>query len=337
MKLSLRGRITSVSLLVLACFAAVAAVSWRRSNQTIAYLENVGRLSAGMRALNDRIHGSMDTATVNALVARREAGRVIMARWNQELADVARKTHLTVEVMVILTVLVGAAGAVLIFRELRAREQAERAREAQRVLLRDAHNELADLYDYAPCGYHSTGPDGLILRMNDTELRWLGYTREEVVGRMHITDLLTPATRAEFPETFRRFRERGELRDIQTEYVRKDGTLLPVLVSATALRDADGKLVLTRTVVTDITDLWHTRMELEAVVGELEQAMASIRTLKGLLPMCSVCHKVRDDSGYWERIEKYVSEHTEAQVSHGVCPTCFPTLYPDVELEEAID
>lgn len=61
----------------------------------------------------------------------------------------------------------------------------------------------------------------------------------------------------------------------------------------------------------------------------LEQALAQVKTLRGLLPICSNCKRIRDDEGFWTRVESYVSEHTEAVFSHGLCPECVRALYPE--------
>jgi len=55
-----------------------------------------------------------------------------------------------------------------------------------------------------------------------------------------------------------------------------------------------------------------------------------VKTLSGMLPICAACKKVRDDSGYWNQIETYVRDHSDAQFSHGICPDCAKTLYPDI-------
>ncbi len=114
--------------------------------------------------------------------------------------------------------------------------------------------EVADLYNNAPCGYHSVDADGNILAMNDTELAWLGYRREEVVGRRRITDLLAPSSRVLFGERFEAFKAIGEAHDIDYELLRRDGTTLPVSVSSTVQRDAAGRVVLIRTTVFDTSE-----------------------------------------------------------------------------------
>jgi hypothetical protein len=69
--------------------------------------------------------------------------------------------------------------------------------------------------------------------------------------------------------------------------------------------------------------------ELEAKNLKLAEAMASIRTLKGLVPICAACKKIRDDAGFWHHVETYVHDHTEAEFSHGLCPDCIPKYFPN--------
>jgi len=114
--------------------------------------------------------------------------------------------------------------------------------------------ELDDIYNRAPCGYHSLGPDGTYLRVNDTELSWLGYSREEVVGRKKFSDLVTPAGVKTFRDAFPAFKERGWVRDLEFDMVRKDGSILPILVSATAVNDERGLYLLSRSTIYDMTD-----------------------------------------------------------------------------------
>jgi len=61
-------------------------------------------------------------------------------------------------------------------------------------------------------------------------------------------------------------------------------------------------------------------------VVELEEALASVKTLQGLLPICSYCKKIRTDGNYWQQVEAYISEHSSATFSHGICPACYETL-----------
>ena len=65
---------------------------------------------------------------------------------------------------------------------------------------------------------------------------------------------------------------------------------------------------------------------------ELQKALSEVKTLRGFLPICSSCKKIRDDTGYWNQIEAYIHKHTEAQFSHGICPDCAEKLYPDLKI-----
>ena len=67
-------------------------------------------------------------------------------------------------------------------------------------------------------------------------------------------------------------------------------------------------------------------------VSELKKALAEVKTLSGMLPICANCKKIRDDKDYWNRIEIYIGKHSEAEFSHGICPECTKELYPEFEL-----
>ena len=75
-------------------------------------------------------------------------------------------------------------------------------------------------------------------------------------------------------------------------------------------------------------------VELQAALAdrmrELQTALEKIKTLSGLIPICCNCKGIRDDKGYWNCIEKYILEHTDAELTHGICPDCMKKLYPDV-------
>ncbi|MGH9394077.1 MAG: PAS domain S-box protein, partial [Terriglobales bacterium] len=113
--------------------------------------------------------------------------------------------------------------------------------------------EISDLYHHAPCGYHSLDAEGKFVKINDTELAWLGYKREEVIGVMGFGDLLVPASRAQFERHFPQVQGNGAVPELEVEMLRKDGSILPAVVSATAIRDSTGKFLRTRSTLFDTT------------------------------------------------------------------------------------
>lgn len=130
--------------------------------------------------------------------------------------------------------------------------------------------EIEDLYQNAPCGYHSLNADGLIVRINDTELHWLGYTRDEVVNRLHASQLLNEESRRAFQTNFTQFKTSGELKDLQLEMVRKDGSTLPVNLTASVVTDQKGNYLYSRTTVFDMTDIRRLEMERSAQASHLQ-------------------------------------------------------------------
>ncbi len=117
-------------------------------------------------------------------------------------------------------------------------------------------DRVRDLYDKAPCGYHSLDRDGIFVEINDTELQWLGYSRDEVIGKLRFTDLLTDEGRRKFRENFEKFKEQGYMRDLEYELVRKGGTKMSALVSASLVRDPDGSYLMSRATLYDVTE-WN--------------------------------------------------------------------------------
>lgn len=111
--------------------------------------------------------------------------------------------------------------------------------------------EVRDLYDNAPCGYHSVAPDTTIIRINSTELRWLGYIREEVVGKLSIKDIVSEQSVAIFAENFPLFIKNGQLRNLEFDMKRKDGTIFPVLLNSTAIYNNRGEFVSSRSIIVD--------------------------------------------------------------------------------------
>jgi HAMP domain-containing protein len=80
---------------------------------------------------------------------------------------------------------------------------------------------------------------------------------------------------------------------------------------------------LNKIAATELTERKRAEELLEEERRRLQQALDEVRTLRGIVPICSYCKKIRDDEGYWKQVEQYVSEHTEAKFSHGICPACF--------------
>jgi PAS domain S-box-containing protein len=176
----------------------------------------------------------------------------------------------------------------------RSAEQALRASEArigmQAKELSKANNalrvyadELAELYNQAPCGYHSLDKNGVFVRINDTELKMLGYSREQVLGKKSFADLLTATSLKTFVENFPQLQQRGWVRDLELQMLRSDGTILSVSLSATAIADGEGNYQSSRYIVIDISDRALAENNLKQSEHKFHAIFDSTFQLMGLL------------------------------------------------------
>ncbi|NUM46414.1 MAG: PAS domain S-box protein, partial [Anaerolineales bacterium] len=140
----------------------------------------------------------------------------------------------------------------------------------QRVQQRTA--EVQDLYENSPIGYHSLDPHGIIIRINQTHLDWLGYTREEMLGHAFTAFLPPPGVHL-FQQVYPPFMQNGSMRDVEFDLLRKDGTIISVLISATGIYDEQGRFIMSRTTVFDNTERKLTNEALRQANLELERSM----------------------------------------------------------------
>ena len=120
----------------------------------------------------------------------------------------------------------------------------------------------------------------------------------------------------------------AERRQITRE-VDDDHIGIPLLVTCSPFYEASGRLIGTVHVSRDISEQKRSLEAREELIAELQEALSRVMLLSGLLPICAACKKIRDDQGYWQQIEGYIRDHSEAEFSHGICPDCRKELYPD--------
>jgi integral membrane sensor domain MASE1 len=120
--------------------------------------------------------------------------------------------------------------------------------------------------------------------------------------------------------------------------VQGNGPLTPLGPDDVLLRAHGGILAATSSVLllaSIVSERKRIARERDALVTELQQALAEIKTLRGFIPLCAWCHKVRDDAGFWQEIEHYLDERTDATISHGICPACVEKQTREIEAHEA--
>ncbi len=168
--------------------------------------------------------------------------------------------------------------------------------------------------------------DRRFVEVNSAFLRVLGYSPDEVIGKTsaELGLFVNPYHQQQVAATLNEY---GRIHELELQVKTKNGAIRDGLFSAEIIESQGKRYFLT--VMIDITDRKRAENELEKNVQELLLAMAEIKTLRGILPICANCKKIRDDRGYWEQVELYVSNHTEAKFSHAICPECMKKLYPE--------
>lgn len=157
----------------------------------------------------------------------------------------------------------------MIHYNMRARAQAEEK-------LQQALAEIGDLYNNAPCGYHSLNVDGEFLEMNRTLLHWLGYSREEMIGKKKFEDILAPDSLSGFQEQFTLFKKNGYANDVEFVLTRKNGTTFPVILNSSAVNDSEGNYLRSRTTLFNNTDRKLAEQRINQLNKELEAFTYSV-------------------------------------------------------------
>jgi PAS domain S-box-containing protein len=160
--------------------------------------------------------------------------------------------------------------------------------------------------------------NGYFKRLNPAWERALGFTVEELMSRPFI-EFVHPDDRERTLNQNRAVRGGGQALGFENRYLCKDGSYRWLLWNAAP--DSDENVIYS--VARDVTERKRAEEEREQLVAELQEALAEVRTLQEILPICSYCKRIRDDAHYWQHVESYISQHTNTRFSHSICPSCY--------------
>ncbi|MBW1894951.1 MAG: PAS domain S-box protein [Deltaproteobacteria bacterium] len=157
----------------------------------------------------------------------------------------------------------------------------------------------------------------------------LGFTPEER-KRQKFEEMVTPESLEQIMAMFLDKHERDKMQDadsdlsinIEVEYYHKNGSIVWMENNVKAIRDRSNSIIGMYGASHDITDRKKAKNRLRQERDKLQDAIAKIKQLSGLLPVCASCKKIRDDKGYWNQIESYIKDHSDADFSHSICPEC---------------
>jgi PAS domain S-box-containing protein len=173
----------------------------------------------------------------------------------------------------------------------------------------------------------SVGPDGQFLFVNQAWRETLGYTEAELAGRSFF-EMVDPDRRDECRDMFHQIFAGKIGLQIETIFVTSGGSKINVEGTSDCEIEG-GHAVSIRSIFRNITARKQAEAEREKLVQELRATIASVKELGGLLPICASCKRIRDDDGRWHRLETFITAHSRAEFSHGICPECAVKLYPE--------
>jgi PAS domain S-box-containing protein len=185
---------------------------------------------------------------------------------------------------------------------------------------------LFELLDTIPDAVFEIDALGNIIYLNKAGLQKLGISSDDLSKGIKLLDCIEGNLKIDH--------------DIKTPHeaecvlVSKGGLSFPAILLLVPVIEND-KPVRYRVTARDISPLKQAEREKKDLLTRLEETRANVKTLRGLLPICAHCKKIRDESGKWHSLEDYIRDHTEAEFSHSLCPDCIASLYPDLFEEQS--
>jgi PAS domain S-box-containing protein len=171
------------------------------------------------------------------------------------------------------------------------------------------------------------GFDRRFQQLNGAWETTLGFSRDELMSRPFI-EFVHPDDRQRTLNQNLEVRDGGQARWFENRYRCKDGSYRWLLWNSRP--DAEHRVIYG--VARDITEQKKAEQERDALVKHLETALAEVKVLRGLFPICSYCKRIRDDQNYWRSVEDYLATHTDARFTHGICPVCFARALEDAHI-----
>jgi PAS domain S-box-containing protein len=235
------------------------------------------------------------------------------------LKELESRTEVLEQLVAERTAQLSEANAVLA-KEIADHKQAEER-------LRESEALYKSILNASPDDITIADLDGRVLMVSPNAVSMFGFENEEQGKGRKVTDFLVPEDRERAMSRVALLL--GGVVSGPSEYrgLRVDGTTFDIEVNSALIRDEERRPTKLVVIARDIT----ARKQTETA---LQNAVAQIKTLHGLLPICMHCKKIRDDRGRWSPVEVYVAERTEAEFTHGLCPQCLATEYPDLAQEE---
>ena len=193
-----------------------------------------------------------------------------------------------------------------------------------------AEARYKELFDTVPVGLFRSTPKGEILDANAAFLEMAGLGSLEELKTRNFAEI--HPEKADFTVWRDKLERDGAVTCVESRFRGADGKAVWVEIHAKAMRDPETQQIYYEGSVEDISERKSVELEREGLILELRQALSKVRSLAGLLPICSSCKKIRDSGGQWNMLESYIETHSQAHFTHSFCPDCAHRLYPEIFL-----
>lgn len=209
--------------------------------------------------------------------------------------------------------------------------QAEQRLEEYRVKLSESRELIKKFMDEATVILCIWDKNLDLININSSAGRYLpaGVNLENIIGK-NIRFFANNLDNGEELELYQKVVQTGVSITFELEY--KKSSAEKIWLSIRAFKVGEGLGI----IATDITESVMFKTERERLISELREALENVKTLKGLIPICANCKKIRDDKGYWNQVEEYIRARTEAEFSHSLCPDCKELLFKDFLNDERV-
>ena len=190
------------------------------------------------------------------------------------------------------------------------RKRGEEARSQLAAIVESSHDDIIGL-----------SLESLIVSWNSGAEAMFGHPFEDVIGRPSSV-LLPQGQFDDMPYMLERLKIGQPVKDFEGIRVSSDSREMHLAISVSPIKNTVGRIIGASMIARDINEQKRHQAEREQLIAQLQTALAEVKTLHGLLPICASCKKIRDDHGYWTQVEVYVMDRSDAEFTHGICPDC---------------
>ena len=215
-------------------------------------------------------------------------------------------------------------------QRVRELESAESARKRTEKELLESEEKFRNIVEISLAGIYIIQA-GIFMYVNKKFSEIFGYSVEECLNNMHFRQTVHPNDLDSVREQISQ-RLTGKIDSVNYTFrgIKKDGEIIQVEIFGSTIQLA-GKPSVSGSIL-DITERKQVEKERDKLIADLQKTLSEVKTLRGFLPICSHCKKIRDDKGYWNQIESYIQKYSDTEFSHSICPECAKKFYPDLDL-----